>query len=190
MGGGRVGVEASGSLGRSLANFSQFCVHFWGFLGTSYVILVFFTDIFRFWMDFGWFLEGFGKVFGGPFRRFFTFFAQIAILCESQQNTAWAHEFSRSTFQKTRKFPKKCQKKLMKLYGWKKQGQNSHKYWIWDGLGLIRHRFGRVLEFFWALLAASWSFFGRSSSNFFLVLAQHGLQKAFWIHFGLIWEGI
>ena len=110
------------------AFFAIFCIFgfFWTHLMSSF--LFFFTDFFRFWIDFAWFLEGFGRVFGGPFPRFFTFFAQIAFLCESQQNTAWAHEFSRSTFQKTRKFPKKCQKKLMKLYGWKKQGQNSHKY--------------------------------------------------------------
>ena len=113
-----------GGLWRIFRNF----LHFGGFLDTSYAILVFFTDFFRFWIDFAWFLEGFGKVFGGPFPRFFTFFAQIAFLCESQQNTAWAHEFSRSTFQKTRKVPKNCQKKAMKLWGWKKQGQNSHKY--------------------------------------------------------------
>ena len=145
-----------GDRGRIFRNF----VHFWGILDTSYVILVFVTDIFRFWMDFGWFLEGFGKVFGGPFRRFFTFFAQIATFCESQQNTAWAHEFSRSTFQKTRKFPKKMPEKIDEIIWLEKtrakftQILNLGRSWayqaqVWEGLGILLGAFGRLLVVFW-----------------------------------------
>ena len=54
---------------------------------------------------------------------------------------------------------------------------------IWEG-------FGTVLGLFWALLAASWPFFGRSKSSFFQAWAQDGLQEAFWIDFGSIWGGI
>ena len=61
---------------------------------------------------------------------------------------------------------------------------NSGRSWayqaqVWEGLGILLRAFGRLLVVF-----------GRSSSNFFLVLAQDGLQKAFWIDFGSILGGI
>ena len=43
--------------------------------------------------DFSSILVGFWEGFGKFFRRFFPLFAKIVILCENQQNTAWAHEF-------------------------------------------------------------------------------------------------
>ena len=71
---------------------------------------------------------------------------------------------------------------------WK--GLGRHFGGFWEGLGLHSARFWTVLGFSWALLAASWPFFGRLKSNFFRALAQDGLQEAFWIDLGLILEGI
>ena len=57
-------------------------------------------------------------------------------------------------------------------------------------LGSVWEGFGTVSGFFWALLATSWQFFGRSTSSFLPTLAKERLQEAFWIDFGSIREGI
>ena len=45
---------------------------------------------------------------------------------------------------------------------------------------------GRLI---WALLGAPGPFWGRSRWSFFKALVQNGLQEAFWIDFGRIWDG-
>ena len=41
----------------------------------------------------------------------------------------------------------------------------------------------------WALLGTSWALFARSKCHFFKPLVQDGLQDAFGIDLGWIWEG-
>ena len=58
---------------------------------------------------------------------------------------------------------------------------------IWEGLGL--HLGGVVWGVSWALLGASWPFFGRSKTSFLKALVQDRLQEAIWIDLGGFWEG-
>ena len=89
----------------------------------------------------------------------------------------------------------------MQIWSWKKTPKNLTKICLGMGLGSILEGFGTVLGLFWALLAGSWPFLGRSKSSFFSALALDGLQDAFWSDFdsilgwiqedlGRIWEGL
>ena len=51
---------------------------------------------------------------------------------------------------------------------------------IWEG-------FGTGWGLSWALLGASWAFFGPSKSSFVKGFVPDGFQEAFWIDFGSIW---
>ena len=77
----------------------------------------------------------------------------------------------------------------MKLGGWKKQTENSHKNFIWGGLGLylgqVWDGLGILLAAFGCLLVVFWTF----KIQLFSALAQDGFQEAFWIDFGFIGWG-
>ena len=77
----------------------------------------------------------------------------------------------------------------MQILNWKKKPSKNHTKISFEGvLGSIWEGF-RAVSLFWALLAASWSFFEHSKSSFFQALAQDGLQGSFWINLGPILEG-
>ena len=89
----------------------------------------------------------------------------------------------------------------MQIRSWKKTPKNLTKISLGMVLGFILEGFRTVLGLFWALLAGSWPFLGRSKSSFFSALALDGLQDAFWSDFesilggiredlGRIWEGL
>ena len=109
------------------AFFAIFCIlgAFWTHLMPSWFFLPTF-------FDFGSILHGFWKVLEGYLEsRFldFSHFSHKLRFCVKVNKTLRGRmNFQGRLCKKTRKFPKKCQKKLMKSYGWKKQGQNSHKY--------------------------------------------------------------
>ena len=77
----------------------------------------------------------------------------------------------------------------MQILNGKKKATKCLKKWIWEGLGLHLGRVWDGLGLLSELLGASGPFFDRSKSNFYKALVQEGLQEAFWIDFGWLWEG-
>ena len=71
----------------------------------------------------------------------------------------------------------------MQTWSWKKTPKNLTKICLGIVLGSILEGFGTVLSLFWAFLAGSWPFLGRSKSSFFSALALDGLQNTFWSDF-------
>ena len=77
----------------------------------------------------------------------------------------------------------------MQMWNRKKEASKSLKNRFGESFGLHLGGFGTVWGLSWALLGASWLFFGRSKSGFVKGFVQDGLQEAFWIDFGSLWEG-
>ena len=78
----------------------------------------------------------------------------------------------------------------MQIWSWEKTPKNLTKICLGMVLGSILEGIGTVFGLFWAPLAGSWPFLGRSKSRFFSALALDGLQNAFWSDFESILGGI
>ena len=81
-------------------------------------------------------------------------------------------------------------KNRCKFRSGKYKPKNRSKTAFGKVLGAFWEGFGSLWGLFWALLGAFGRFLWPSKSNFYKALVQHGLQKAFWIDFGSIWEGL
>ena len=80
-------------------------------------------------------------------------------------------------------------KKQRKFRVGKQRPKNRSKIDSGRVLASIWAGFGAGWGLSWALLGASWAFFGPSKSSFVKGFVPDGFQEAFWIDFGSIWGG-